>query len=555
MQQMKMTISIHRSIGRGLDGLLGAALLLACGLCAAMGCDDDGNPPAWKDKGKDAGTSSDAGADAGGTEDVATGGDVGEGPADLLPDGALCQAGEVRCWDELKQATCLPGGVGWLVEPCAGTDVCLEEQGRCVQLACRPGQLRCAPGDEPAVETCAPDGMSWSAPQPCAAEEGCVQGVCLPRFCTPGEQLCGRDRILTCGEDGLSWSAEQCPEGQLCFDGHCQACVRDADCPAGQACSHGECLTLPLAVLTERLPEGMVGEPYAAALEAEGGTPPYAWSLQAGAMPPGLVLDPAGGLAGTPEQAGEQTLRVQVQDAAGDAAVAELVLRIHGSGLAITTDALPAAEEGTEYQAQLEAVGGTPPYAWMLAAGELPAGLSLLAGGVLSGTPGAVGDFPLTFRVFDNTLPPQWAQRDLSLRVTVAPLEILGDQQYDLWLIKLIVLPMITVVEGIPIPYSTQLQARGGVRPYRWSEQPIIDALRPFLPRAGIPEGLTLAEDGTLSGAVTSTEQVISFTIPFTQLTLSGFFFFAQVEDAENPPQVKSAVFLLPTLPIGGAAQ
>jgi hypothetical protein len=49
---------------------------------------------------------------------------------------------------------------------------------------------------------------------------------------------------------------------------------------------------LPLLVVAESLPAATFGRPYAAALSAEGGTLPYAWSLSAGALPDGLTLTP-----------------------------------------------------------------------------------------------------------------------------------------------------------------------------------------------------------------------------------------------------------------------
>ena len=296
----------------------------------------------------------------------------------------------------------------------------------------------------------------------------------------------------------------------------------------------------------------MVGVPYDVALEATGGTPPYRWSAGEGALPAGLALAGDGRLAGSPGVDGRFELAVAVEDAAAQAAQASLALTVHGAGLVITTDALPAGEDGFPYEARLEALGGTPPYAWMIAEGALPEGLSLLAGGVIQGTPAGIGDFPLSVRVFDAALPPGWDAGDFVLTVRIAPLEIVGEQELDLLLVKVITLPLITVVQGLPIPYETQLAARGGLRPYRWTEVAVPDGLRWLLPRAGIPEGLALAEDGTLSGAVDSTEQVISVDIPFTQITLHGYFFTATVEDAQEPPESRTAVFLLPTLPVGG---
>ena len=460
----------------------------------------------------------------------------------------VCREGEARCWDDGRLATCLPGERGWLVESCEDGAFC--QDGECVKQECRPGQLRCV-GD--AVQTCLSDLLTWSVPSPCLDGETCLRGVCIPRSCITGERLCGRDRVLICREDGLSWDEEVCPDGWVCFEGRCVACVRDLDCGPEQACSEGSCVARPLDIVTDSLPDGMVGVPYLAELEAARGAPPYLWFLNAGQLPEGLVLDVAGRIEGIPDLEGEIELVIGVEDSAFSVAEARLTLHIHARGsLVITTEELPEAEEGMEYRAQLEALGGTMPYAWMISDGELPQGLEMLAGGTIQGVPSEIGEFPLLVRVFDNSAHPGTAEAELVLRVRIAPLEIVGEQEYNLFLFKVIILPLITVVEGIPIPYRTQLMARGGLRPYHWSEEEIPALLRPLIPDAGIPDGLELAEDGMLSGAVVSTEQVISLDIPFTDINLNGFFFMARVEDSQEEPESQTAVFLVPTLPIGG---
>ncbi len=528
------------------------ALLLATLLVAGAAlpaCLDYDDPPAEDRPPADAGA--DVAPDAAAQE-----ADLGpDETADLALDAAqedpdasasVCEQGEMRCWEE-KLATCLPDGTGWLVEACPDGQMCRE--GACHIRECAIGEAECV-GD--AVRTCHPEDLVWSNPIPCAEEESCVQGVCVPQACTPGEHLCGRTQLMICAEDGLSWNEEECPEHWVCFDGRCRECLRDADCLPTLTCEEGSCVPRPLFVAPQELAAAMIDTAYEAQLEAGGGVEPYGWTVAQGPLPPGLALQAEGLLAGSPNQAGEYPFTVRVQDALGAQAEAELLLRVHGQGLVVATERLPEAEEGIEYAAGLQALGGNPPYAWMIAEGALPAGLALLGDGRIAGTPSEIGDFPLLVKVFDNSALTQQAERELTLSVEIAPLDIVGEQQYDLWVFKVIVLPMITVVENIPIPYSQRLEARGGLRPYHWTEEELPAMLRPLIPQAGIPEGLELAEDGALSGAVTSTEQVVSLTIPFTQITLHGFFFLAQVADSQEPAESKQAVFLLPTLPLGG---
>jgi len=137
--------------------------------------------------------------------------------------------------------------------------------------------------------------------------------------------------------------------------------------------------------------------------------------------------------------------------------------------------------------------------------------------------------------------------------VEIAPLEIIGDQEYDLFVTKVIILPLLTFIPDVPLlPYETQLEAKGGLRPYHWTEEPLPSYLSWLITTSGLPEGLTLADDGTLSGNVGSTDAVIDVGVPFTDISLQGFFFIGKVEDSQDPAESKTGLFLIPTLPIGG---
>ncbi len=94
-----------------------------------------------------------------------------------------------------------------------------------------------------------------------------------------------------------------------------------------------------LVVTTDpNLPPAVVGAPYGpVALEASGGTPPYAWTLTGGSLPGGLTLSAAGVLEGTPIDTASPRLQVRVTDALGLAV--EIVLR-----LTVTTEPLPTLD-------------------------------------------------------------------------------------------------------------------------------------------------------------------------------------------------------------------
>ena len=79
-------------------------------------------------------------------------------------------------------------------------------------------------------------------------------------------------------------------------------------------------------------------------------------------------------------------------------------LRVYGLAAplpVIDTAVLPLGRTGTAYSSALAAHAGTPGFTWSLAAGALPSGLSLSAGGTLSGTPTAEGSARITLRVTD----------------------------------------------------------------------------------------------------------------------------------------------------------
>lgn len=76
-------------------------------------------------------------------------------------------------------------------------------------------------------------------------------------------------------------------------------------------------LSTPLAITSSSLPEATTGVPFSASLNATGGTPPYTWSVVAGALPGGFQLNSGNGaISGTTSQPGTFSFTAQVADAA-----------------------------------------------------------------------------------------------------------------------------------------------------------------------------------------------------------------------------------------------
>ena len=155
----------------------------------------------------------------------------------------------------------------------------------------------------------------------------------------------------------------------------------------------------PLTFPADTLPMGDQGVTYVYDLLAEGGMPPYTWSVIKGKLPKGLTLDAEGTLSGIPTKAKTAILTVQVADAAGASATQDLSLQIAKS-VKLKTKKLRGGTVGTPYSATLKTKGGISPLAFSLVGGALPSGLILDPGtGQVSGTPAAAGTFEFVAQV------------------------------------------------------------------------------------------------------------------------------------------------------------
>jgi glucose/arabinose dehydrogenase len=84
-----------------------------------------------------------------------------------------------------------------------------------------------------------------------------------------------------------------------------------------------------VAIRTTRLRDGKVSRNYGARLFANAGQKPFTWIISAGALPNGLMIDPATGkISGTPATAGTANFTVQVTDAIGGTDTQNLSLMI-----------------------------------------------------------------------------------------------------------------------------------------------------------------------------------------------------------------------------------
>ncbi len=111
------------------------------------------------------------------------------------------------------------------------------------------------------------------------------------------------------------------------YAGTVRVAVRNGDLGVADA-------TLPLtvgagpSVTTTSLPGGVVGDSYDVVLAAQGGTPPYLWSIASGPIPGGLLLSSTGELSGRPGAAGTSAVALRVTDARGASSTVSLDLTV-----------------------------------------------------------------------------------------------------------------------------------------------------------------------------------------------------------------------------------
>lgn len=160
--------------------------------------------------------------------------------------------------------------------------------------------------------------------------------------------------------------------------------------------------TLPLTVVTSRLPPAVATEPYSVQLVAAGGIPPYEWALGSPG-PAGISVASDGTLGGEPQLVGPATFTVVVRDQIGQRASGQLSLDVVDptASITITTPAVPSGVANEAYQTAFSASGGEQPYTWGLE-GALPPGLVFEPRiAQLTGTPTVAGEYPIQVEVRD----------------------------------------------------------------------------------------------------------------------------------------------------------
>jgi Putative Ig domain len=250
-----------------------------------------------------------------------------------------------------------------------------------------------------------------------------------------------------------------------------------------------------LTINAVTLPVGYAGANYTpTTLKASGGSGSgYAWSVSTGSsVPGGMTLSAAGVLGGKPTADGVTNFSVTVTDSAKATATLSLSLTVK-KGVSITTAAaLPDGYVGASYSKTFAAAGGSETgYTWAVESGSsLPGGLTLTAGGVLSGKPTAVGAASFSITVTDSAQNSATVQFTSTIKAGLA-----------------VTTPNVLPNAILGSSYAVQLSATGGAGSYVWS-LPAQPALRPNARRmalgVGLPSGLNLSADGWITGTPTA---------------------------------------------------
>ncbi len=298
----------------------------------------------------------------------------------------------------------------------------------------------------------------------------------------------------------------------------------------------GAAVTTPLTLAQEPLPSAWAGESYAfdfkPLLSQQGENPKIttagaSWSLVSGSLPGGLTFGSDGVLTGIPMASAPATdFTVQATESGQSV---RTLYSINVSAVALAGSTLQGGWVGSPYSADLSSyftLDGTTlgPAAWSLAAGDLPAGLSLSTAGVISGSPsGAPAPANFTLQAsFDGHA----AQAAYELTIAAPQLALA----------------------------AASLPSAALANPYQFNFAPLLTVTGPSdanpqeatwrIAQGTLPAGLALSSQGLLSGTPTESTSTTTFTI---EASYRG----AVIQRIYQLPPVQGFTVAAATLPTG----
>jgi uncharacterized repeat protein (TIGR01451 family) len=244
------------------------------------------------------------------------------------------------------------------------------------------------------------------------------------------------------------------------------------------------CPTITLSPASA-LAGGVAGVSYSQNFSASGGVTNYAFTNTAGALPSGLALSSNGALTGIPTATGTFNFTVTATDAHGCTGSSDYALTIACPTITLSpSDPLAGGTAGVSYSQSITASGGTAAYIFTLTAGSLPSGLTLSTNGTVAGIPTATDGFSFTVTATDANGCTGSSNYSMSVgcpAITLSSNSLAGGTN--------------------GVSYGQNITASGGSAPYNYS-----------LLGGSLPDGLTLATNGVLSGIPTNSG-AFNFTV------------------------------------------
>lgn len=239
-----------------------------------------------------------------------------------------------------------------------------------------------------------------------------------------------------------------------------------------------------LAIVNPSVKPATVGQPYTETLATRqvvslnsltGPDVPATWSLQSGALPPGITLSAAGVLSGTPTSEGSYQLVVRaVNGSPSDTETYTLSVRQPMSVKSpLGPVRRPVGEVGVRFGKTFTATGGSGTYRWALTSGGLPPGVALDASkGSITGTPQTAGNFAFALTATDS----EGRVANASAPLVIAP--------------RLVIRTLRLKSAKLARTYQMKLATAGGVQPLKWR-----------VVRGKLPLGISLSQTtGTIAG-------------------------------------------------------
>lgn len=266
------------------------------------------------------------------------------------------------------------------------------------------------------------------------------------------------------------------------------------------------------------LPNGTIGVAYSKTLRVLGGSPPYTVKMVGGSLPAGLSLN-GFTVSGTPIENGSFGVTLVFSDSASNTIEVGMGVFIGGGSSTITVNNtnIGTFTVNSPVNYQLSACCA-PSFTWQQVGGTLPPGLTLSAGGLLSGTPTTANTYTFLVQAADQTNPANVGIRQITMVIT----------------------PLVITTNG-PLPYgnvNTQygpsgqgvtLTATGGAGTLHWT----------LANGSLLPPGLTLSDSGVIGGAPTATGQYffqVQVTDSAGNFAVKGFGGIAVYATGATPP-------------------